>query len=325
MANPDTRRLPLIEVDLDQIRALLLPLLKGTPITGTKRVEGGLVNTLFQITLADGGVTLCLRIFAAGRHSWETERSILAHVSSSLPVPDVLLADCGGPSFSHPHLVYRWIPGITIDDCRRQMPSAAFLSLARPLGRLLAKVSGFSFAGDLNGEPDDVDNGSSPIEKMLQQNAEMLRRGLARSRLGGALADAMWRRLEANADRLCALDQSTCLVHGDLGGRNILVAPGDGDNWHVSGLIDWEASFSGSALWDVGRLFRYGRRYSEPFREQFELSYRDAGGYLPEDWLQTARLLDSTRLVGILNEDRELPTVFAECRELIEAVVAEGS
>jgi aminoglycoside phosphotransferase (APT) family kinase protein len=150
----------------------------------------------------------------------------------------------------------------------------------------------------------------------------MLRRGLARSRLGPALADGLRRRLDVNADRLCALDQPTCLVHGDLGGRNILVAPGEGDNWRISGLIDWEASFSGSALWDVGSLFRYARRYTETFREEFERSYRNAGGNLPQDWWPTARLLDSTRLVETLNEDRELPSVFTDCQELIEAVVS---
>jgi hypothetical protein len=45
---------------------------------------------------------------------------------------------------------------------------------------------------------------------------------------------------------------------------------------------------------------------------------------MPDDWLQTARLLDSTRLVAILNGERELPVVFAELRELIEAMIAEG-
>jgi thiamine kinase-like enzyme len=112
------------------------------------------------------------------------------------------------------------------------------------------------------------------------------------------------------------------MAHGDLGGRNILVAPTESDGWRVCGLIDWEFAFSGSALWDVGRMFRYSKRYSETFRRGFERGYRDAGGTLPEDWFRTARLLDSTRLVTILNETQELPLVFAECRELIEAMVA---
>jgi len=324
MANPDPRCLPLIEIELDQIQELLSPALKGAAIAGVERVEGGLVNTLYRVTRADGGVPLCLRIFAAGRLAWEKERKILARVSASLPVPDALLAGCGGTGFGRPYLVYRWIEGVTLNECRRQAPPAALLSVAEPLGRLLAGVAGFSFANDLNGEPNVVHAGPASIEVLLSVNEEMLLRGLARKRLGAALADAMRRRLEAGAVHLCALDRVARLVHGDFGGRNILVAPAEGGGWRVNGLIDWEAAFSGSALWDVGSLFRYARRYSEAFCQRFEQGYRDAGGALPEDWLRTARLLDATRQVATLNEERELPVVFAECRELIEAVVAEG-
>jgi hypothetical protein len=68
---------------------------------------------------------------------------------------------------------------------------------------------------------------------------------------------------------------------------------------------------------------RYARRYSIAFRRNFEQGYRDAGGTLPEDWWRTAKLLDAIRLVAILNEERDLPVVFADCRELIEAVVGD--
>jgi aminoglycoside phosphotransferase (APT) family kinase protein len=322
MANSDTRCLPLIEVDLDRIRAMLSPVLKGGAIIGVERVEGGLVNTLYRVTLADGGGSLCLRIFAAGQLPWETERNILKHVSGSLPVPDVL-AEWSGNGSSHPYLVYRWIEGMTLDECRRQMPPVAFLSLAEPLARLLAGVASFSPACALNGKPEDAHAGASTIETLLSEIEEMLRRGVARAGLGGALADMLRRLLEANASQLVALDCHRCLVHGDLGGRNILVTPAGNNNWVVSGLIDWEESFSGSALWDVGSLFRYARRYSKEFLERFERGYRDAGGNLPDDWWRIARLLDSTRLVELLNEERKLPIVFAECRELIAAVVAE--
>jgi aminoglycoside phosphotransferase (APT) family kinase protein len=324
MADSDPRCLPLIEVELDQIQALLYPVLKGATIACLERVEGGLVNTLYRVTPLDGSISLCVRIFAAGRVSWETERKILARISASLPVPDVLMSGRGNSDFSHPYLVFRWIEGITLDECRRHAPPAEFLSLAAPLGRLLAGVAGFSFADALDGESNAVHAGPSPIGSLLSVNEEMLLRGLARRRLGAALADALWRRLDANAVRLVTLDRDARLVHGDVGGRNILVAPDDDGNWRVTGLIDWEAAFSGSALWDVGRLFRYARRYTEDFRQRFERSYRKAGGSLPEDWRRTARLLDSTRLVAILNEERSLPVVFAECRELIEAIIVEG-
>jgi fructokinase len=323
MANPDSRCFPLIEVELDQIQALLSPVLKGSAIAGVERVEGGLINTLYRITLADGGHSLCLRIFAAGRLPWDRELKILALVSASLPVPDVLLADCGGTDFGRPYLVYRWIEGITLNECRRQTPPAALLSVAEPLGRLLAGVANFSFADDLNGARNDVHEGQSPMELLLSANEEALLHGLARKRLGAALANAMWSCLDASAVRLRELEHAASLVHGDLGWRNILVALDEDGGWRISGLIDWEAAFSGSPLWDVGSLFRYPRRYSETFRQRFERGYHDAGGEMAEDWLRTARLLDATRLVATLNEERELPVVFAECRELIEAVVTE--
>ena len=149
-------------------------------------------------------------------------------------------------------------------------------------------------------------------------------RGLARKRLGAALADAMSSRFDAGAVRLCELDRATSLVHGDLGWRNILVAPAEDSGWRISGLIDWEAAFLGSSLWDVGSLFRYSQRYSETFCQLFERGYRDAGGVLPDDWLRTARLLDATIQVATLNEEQERPVVFATCRALIEAMVVEG-
>jgi aminoglycoside phosphotransferase (APT) family kinase protein len=324
MANPDPRCLPLVEVKFDQIQALLSPVLKGDAIAGVERVEGGLTNTLYRITPADGGVSLCLRIFAAGRLPWERELKILARVSASLPVPEALLADCGGADFGRPYLVYRWIEGITLNECRRQTPPAALLSVAEPLGRLLACVASFSFADDLNGSLNDILAGQAPMEVLLSANEEALLHGLARKRLGAALADARWSRLDASAVRLCELDRAASLVHGDLSGRNILVALAEDGGWRISGLIDWGAAFSGSLLWDLGNLFRYGRRYSETFRQRFERGYRDAGGALPEDWLRTARLLDATRQIATLNEEWEMPVVFAECRELIEAVVTEG-
>src|SRR4030095_8079195 len=92
MANPDSRCLPLVEVELDQIQALLSPVLKGAAIAGVERVEGGLTNTLYRITPADGGVALCLRIFAAGRLSWEKERE--------LSVGEILLANSKSSNFN---------------------------------------------------------------------------------------------------------------------------------------------------------------------------------------------------------------------------------
>src|SRR5450432_2100223 len=59
--------------------------------------------------------------------------------------------------------------------------------------------------------------------------------------------------------------------------------------------------FTGWALWDVGSLFRYRQHYDEAFRAEFALGYLSVGGSLPEDWFQTARLLDAHRQVATLD------------------------
>lgn len=321
--NSDPRCFPLIEIGDAQIGALLRPVISDASIAEISLVAGGLVNTLYHVRLADGRA-LCLRIFAAGRRAWETEQEILLRVAAALPVPEVLLADGSGDGCPYPYLVYRWIEGITLDDCRKQMPPAALLSLAEPLGRAFAGIAGFRFtkAQPTGSGLSGIDSGT--VEPLLQRSVEQLRAGLARARLGATLADALRSSLEASAVQLCALDLVPCLVHGDLGGRNILVAPAGGEAWRVSGLIDWEKAFRGAALWDVGRLFRYARRYSATFCQRFAQSYCAAGATLPTDWWRTARLLDAIRHVEYLNEEQGLPVVFAECRELIEVIVAHG-
>jgi aminoglycoside phosphotransferase (APT) family kinase protein len=138
------------------LQTWLFPALRGASITGVERVEGGLTNTLYRIETTDGSVSFCICIFAAGRLPWERELKILALVSLSLPVPEVLLGDCGGANFEHPYLIYRWIEGIMLNKFRRQMSPAALLSVAEPLGRLLASVASFSFTGGLNGALKDA-------------------------------------------------------------------------------------------------------------------------------------------------------------------------
>jgi aminoglycoside phosphotransferase (APT) family kinase protein len=315
-APSDPRCHPLIELDLPAVEAMLAPVLRGAGVRGIAPVEGGLTNTVVRVT-ADDGTERALRVYAGGRAAFERETRLLRRLAGALPVPDLLLADdgaTGGP----PYVVYRWIGGITLNECRLQAPPAALATLAEPLGRLLARLASFP-----------VDEHDPPLEAIristrLAEADERLRAGLARSRLGGPLADGLRERLAAGARRLEALDGDPGLVHGDFGGRNILVRAAGARRWEVSGVLDWESAATGAAPWDVGHLFRYPRRYSPAFRAAFARGYRAAGGTLPRDWWRLSRLLDATNLVATLDEARELPGVFPACREVIASLVRDG-
>jgi Ser/Thr protein kinase RdoA (MazF antagonist) len=311
----DSRRFALVDVEDDNVRCLLAPLFRGRRIDCIERLDGGLTNTVMRVTLEGGHDVVLLRIFARGHAPWQKERKLLAQLRASLPVPEVLLADEGHCGVPFPSLVLGFIEGVPLNECRKTATPSELLVLAEPLGRLLATVANFS----------PVPAGVAPewptsVSTLLAVNEERLLRGPARAQLGPSLADRLWRQLQAAGPQFEAMGPATALAHGDFGGRNILCASSVDRAWRISGLIDWEAAFSGWPLWDVGSLFRYPTRYSEAFRVAFADGYR-TGHRLPDDWWRTARLLDATRQVATLSEEHERPVVFAECRQLLELLV----
>jgi aminoglycoside phosphotransferase (APT) family kinase protein len=313
-----SRRFPLVAVTRDQLAALLSPLLNGRRIGSIQRIDGGLTNTILRVSTEGTERDLLVRIFGGGTVPWDKERRLLTRISG-LPAPTMLLADEGRGALPYPSLVYQWIEGMTLNAMRSMATRDELLSLAEPLGRVLAEMFKLAPAegSELRAPP------SSP-DTLLSLSQQRLLQGRARARLGGNLADAVWKYFSSEADRLRALGRPTCLVHGDLGGRNILVASIGAQRWGIAGIVDWEDAFGGWAMWDIGSFFRYAKRYDQTFREHFERSYRNRGGTLPGDWWRTARLLDATRQVATLDRERELPAAFADCRELLEALLQDG-
>jgi aminoglycoside phosphotransferase (APT) family kinase protein len=296
---------------------MLRPVSGDAELREVVRVDGGLVNTVYRVKTKRAGAAFGLRVYAAGGPAFEAECRLLESLAATLPVPRVLYADASRRHYcAHPYLVYQWIEGITLNECRRQSSPKALLTLAEPLGRLLARIAAALPAAHVSQ--------TLRAATALERSDGQLRAGLARERLGCVLADQLRDCLKSSSSTLHALDRTGLLVHGDFGGRNILVKVDESGEWRIGGVIDWEDAAAGSALWDVGSLFRYTRRYSEEFRALFARGYRGAGGKLPPRWWLSARTIDATRLVAILSEERELPGVFAECAELIESLVADS-
>jgi aminoglycoside phosphotransferase (APT) family kinase protein len=296
----DVRVFPLIEVSREELADVM-----GGVITDIQRVDGGLTNTIHKVT-SDSGEQFGIKHYAGGRDWFDTELTTLTLLHGTLPVPDVVHVDD-----KKQVIVYRWIDGITLHDLRKQGQLEAFASLAEPLGRVLAWLAHTDAT-----EPYEL----TPI---LETTYTQLATGRARVRLGEALADGLRKGLEAAEPQMAW--GTVCLSHGDLGHRNVIVNRA-GERWRVNGVIDWETTTTGSPLADIGSLFRYSSRYDAAFCEGFARGYREAGGELPDDWLMTARLLDSTWLVDMLDDDQDHPpAVFNDCRRLVQHLVADLS
>ena len=267
----------------------------GRRVDELSPVPGGLVNTVYRV--ASSGQLFALRIFSRGPQACERERSLLSRLSGILPVPEVVL---GGSTF----ILTKWIEGRTISEQRRSLAPGALLTLASEGGALAARGA---LVDDASAPP----GAKSDAARFVAESCERLRSGLARERLGAALSDALRERLE-----LTDLPMTKSLVHGDFGGRNILISA----EGKIAGLIDWEDAFPGSPLWDLGSFFRYPQRFSEAFRSRFQSAYRGVRDSLPEDWYEAARSLDAARQVVSLDDPRVAPEVVMDILELLPHV-----
>ena len=88
-------------------------------------------------------------------------------------------------------------------------------------------------------------------------------------------------------------------------------------------VLDWEFSFSGSPLLDVGHFVRYELRNAALREPHFSQSFVEHGGYLPENWREIVRIIDLTALVECLTHNDLPGDVEAELLGLINATLTE--
>jgi len=297
----DARIFPLLPVSRADLEALV-----EEPIVRYHPLEGGFTNTLHKVVLASGAIVV-VKHYAGGRKAFRDEHATLTRLAGILPVPEIVRAEPARKA-----IVYKWIDGTTLDECRRKEPAAAFASLADPLGRLFAWVA--------STEPlDPADRWE--VAPLLASARALIANSRARERMGTPLANALVEAFDAHGAKLSW--GRRCLCHHDIGGRNVLVQRADGDRWRIQGVIDWESAGTGSPLVDVGSFFRYAMRYDATLVANFEAGYREAGGTLPDDWYRTSRLLDAFRLIDTLDGIREMPGVYADCRMLLTMIVTD--
>jgi len=275
------RVFPLIETDATPEIAKLL----NGQIARSELVADALTNTLRRVELTDGRVIGVKQFVLAT--SYATEAAALRKLAGILPVPEILCT-------LDRVIAYRWIKGVTLDECRRRTPWV-LPALAAPLGRLLGTLA------RTRRDPHPVD---------LAPTFAQLDRGLVQSRLGGSLAWTVRRMLAAHR-----FDDPVCCVHGDFSAKNVLVAPSLD---RIAGVLDWEAATTGSVLRDVGSLFRFTNRYDAAFRAAFA----HAHGGLPTDWFPRARLLDTTQMIATLAEERDLPVMHYELCNVVAQIAA---
>lgn len=107
------------------------------------------------------------------------------------------------------------------------------------------------------------------------------------------------------------------LVHGDYSPKNILMYKVSGD-WKVSGILDWEFSFSGNPMFDVANFFRHEHELPSFYSCAAEEGFAAGGGDLKENWRRTIKLMDILSMLDIVKRSENArPNAIQHCLKLI--------
>lgn len=280
----------------------------GCAIERLERFSGGLRNTAYKVELAGQREPLVLRVCPGDGALLRRECALLAHIHQLLPVPAPLFADA---SASQPYAIMRYIPGQTLDDIWEQLSADDLREIFAAVGAVLARIHAIQFpaAGPFDDRLRPTLAGDSYGRVYLDQIYALLRPLAAQRDPALAFVPRLVRALEDNAARLVELSPQNRLVHSDFNPKNILVGRHAG-SWGVTGIIDWEFSFSGSPLVDIGNLLRFEDELPAHARARFIAGYTQAGGSLPAGWRTTSMLLDLAVMADFLVRRAEKPRSF---------------
>ncbi len=305
-------------LDIAALNALIEPVFPGREVEDARPVDGGLSNTNYRLVISGCESPVRLRIFVTRPESAALEAALCSYVRPRVPAPRILYHSFTNPFTGHPYAVMEWLPGIALDDLPAQAGPDDVALVAHQIGAVLAEIGSYKFAAA--GFLDSALEIAAPMDLNGKVFRSYIKRDLAggqvEARLGRELTRELWRFVTGASPILDDLDEAPCLVHGDFDGSNILVNR-VGDQWRVSGVVDWEYAIAATPLVDLGKILRPPFGDIESFECSLIEGFQSHGGVLAREWKRACRLLDLLNWVSFLNRSAAGPEVIESSREMI--------
>lgn len=264
------------------------------------------------------GERTVVRIYARpshrGHRAHEVDAALLSLVRGLLPVPEVLEVRRADAAAGMPALlVTSLLPGVRGDLLLPELGSEGQRTLGRHVGALAADLAGMPLLrpgpfvdaeltiGGWNPEHGDGLPGwvASHAESLVGWHSEEL---------------AGLDQVAVRAQTLLDTVDRTCLVHGDLNPKNLLVDPG---TLEVTGVVDWEFAHAGHCFTDLGNLLRFDREPS--YVEGVLTAYTARHGVVVDRALDLARAADLFALVELAARPERTP-VAERAERLLRAI-----
>lgn len=303
-------------------------------------MEGGCANLNIKIQLAGNLNPLILRIYLRDKAAAYREQKLATLLREMSLVPQTYFM---GAMNGYQFAITEFISGITLADLLLSDRPHNLSVLMEQVGRILAKITCYKFPK--SGFFDQHLRVTRELDR--HDYAHFAKECLEDRRLTSALSLPTISQITKCLEKYSSLfpdKNEHNLVHADFDPANILVQSIEmpwndswenslegqrgkqrEDQWVITGILDWEFSFSGSVLCDIANMLRYAHQMPSAFQEAFLRGLTNSGVYLPENWRLSIHLLNLLSLLDCLkhSDNQKRPKQHGDITNLIEHILCE--
>lgn len=257
-------------------------------------IAGGCANLNIKIILEGENCPFLLRVYLRDKEAAYREQALGERLKETIPLPQVYYIDDYN---TYRFAIAEFLPGITLRELLLSKLVHNVETIMFKVGQMLAKIQAYQFPN-----PGFFDE-KLTIAETLPENSFLTFSELSLNHPSviDCLGSDVITTIRQNFNSLQNVfpnENESHLVHADFDPANILVDKID-DEWMITGVLDWEFSFSGSPLWDVANMLRYSHQMPKVFETAF-IQGLSAGFTLPKDWHKTIYLLNLNSLTDCL-------------------------
>lgn len=282
-------------------------------------ISGGCANINVRIIVESINHPFILRVYLRDKEAAYREQKLGELLKPTISVPEVYFI---GDYEQYRFAITEYLSGMALRDLFLSMESYDVFSIMLDAGKILAKIQQhhFSTAGFF----DEQLNIATMTSK--DEFIGFAHRCLCHPVIIACLNTEIIKKIAFYLEKLKDYlpdENESHLVHGDYDPANILVDKQDGQ-WKITGILDWEFSFSGSPFFDVANMLRYAHHMSPEFEKAF-IQGLSENYILPKDWRITMHLLNLVSLLDCLTRSsiEQEPNRCADIVELIIYITAQ--
>jgi aminoglycoside phosphotransferase (APT) family kinase protein len=231
----------------------------GRRVLGIDYIPRGVMNHKFKVRLLDGEACV-IRVYPPFRERVvQYEPDLLKRCETAgFPVPKVVLDSRSGPDVGLSYTVYRWIPGVPLDERLPLLDGKRLVALAQQVVSFLAEFARLEISGYgelVTATQARFGTWAEFLEATVAESSSTAERTpMGMETMTGLLA---FGQEAAGALR----DRKSVLAWGDVSPENILLDASD----RVAGLVDFEGAMAADFSLTLG--YCYARYFGTPFFE----------------------------------------------------------